>query len=71
VTTLRHGDRLVLIAAGGGGYGDPFARDPVLVAADVRDGKVSVEAAASSYGVVVDPRTGMVDQAATERLRVP
>jgi N-methylhydantoinase B len=39
------------------------------VQADVRQGYVSVEAAAEFYGVVVDPEKFEVDDAATERLR--
>jgi N-methylhydantoinase B len=38
---------------GGGGWGDPLERDPVLVARDVRWGKVSRGAAAADYGVVL------------------
>ena len=39
------------------------------VAEDVRQGYVSVKAAAEKYGVVVDPRTFALDRAGTERLR--
>jgi hypothetical protein len=39
------------------------------VTADVLDGYVSVEQARDSYGVVVDPATLAVDEAATARLR--
>ena len=38
---------------GGGGYGDPFERDPEAVLADVVNGYVSIEAAAREYGVLV------------------
>jgi N-methylhydantoinase B len=38
---------------GGGGYGDPFTRDPAKVVEDVVNGYVSLEAAARDYGVVV------------------
>ncbi|MDT4943435.1 MAG: N-methylhydantoinase [Pseudonocardiales bacterium] len=38
---------------GGGGWGDPLERDPELVARDVLWGKVSREAAAADYGVIV------------------
>jgi N-methylhydantoinase B len=37
----------------GGGYGDPLLRDPALVLADVRAGKVSTDAALRIYGVVL------------------
>lgn len=38
---------------GGGGYGNPLARDPEKVLDDVINGYVSVEAAQEAYGVVV------------------
>lgn len=44
------GDRLTLYTAGGGGYGDPTDRRHEDVAADVRDGLVSVERAIERYG---------------------
>ncbi len=50
VTTLAKGDRLVVETAGGGGYGDPRRRPAEAVRADVRNGKVSAEAAARLYG---------------------
>jgi N-methylhydantoinase B len=49
-TTLRKGDRLVIETAGGGGYGDPHGRPAEHVREDVRNGKVSEEAAHSVYG---------------------
>jgi N-methylhydantoinase B len=55
-------------SGGGGGYGDPFERDPAAVRADVRDGYVSRAAARDEYGVVLDD-DGTVDREATERLR--
>jgi N-methylhydantoinase B len=66
---LEAGEVLVNNTGGGGGYGDPLERDPERVAADVRNGFVSVEAAGREYGVVVDPSTFEVDAAATVRLR--
>jgi N-methylhydantoinase B len=65
---LDRGDRILFQSAGGGGYGDPLERDPDLVATDVLDGYVSVGAARSDYGVVLDA-TGAVDRAATSALR--
>jgi N-methylhydantoinase B len=50
---------------GGGGYGDPFARDPAAVLRDVVDGKVSLERAARDYGVVIDRASLSLDPAAT------
>ncbi|MEV4799358.1 hydantoinase B/oxoprolinase family protein [Nonomuraea sp. NPDC049421] len=67
---LDAGEVLVNNTGGGGGYGDPFEREPAQVAADVRNGFVSVESAARDYGVVVDSVTFEVNQEATRRLRV-
>ena len=61
------GDTLVLDMHGGG-YGDPYTRDPALVATDVRNGLVSRAAAADMYGVVLNDE-GAVAIAATEALR--
>ncbi len=52
--TIPPGERLRLELPGGGGFGDPRERDPERVRADVRDGLVSVEAAHSAYGVIVE-----------------
>jgi N-methylhydantoinase B len=51
---LRAGDVLRLEQSGGGGFGDPHARDPLAVADDVRNGYVSAAAARAAYGVDVD-----------------
>ncbi|MEV4473127.1 hydantoinase B/oxoprolinase family protein [Nonomuraea sp. NPDC049504] len=67
---LDAGEVLVNNTGGGGGYGDPFEREPAQVAADVRNGFVSVQSAARDYAVVVDPVTFEVNQEATRRLRV-
>ena len=79
-TTSRHGrvrkdvaagDVVRIVTGGGGGYGDPREREPERVAADVLDGYVTAERAAEVYGVVVDARTGAVDEPATARRRGP
>jgi N-methylhydantoinase B len=62
------GTLLRLSVAGGGGWGDPLARDPAAVAGDVRKGLVSREAALADYGVVLD-RDGEPDLAATAEAR--
>jgi N-methylhydantoinase B len=41
VTALARGDRVRMETPGGGGYGDPGARDPARRADDVADGKVT------------------------------
>jgi N-methylhydantoinase B len=63
------GSLVILRSAGGGGWGDPFARDSARVRADVLEGHVSIAAAAHDYGVVIDPTTFAVDEAATRTLR--
>ena len=50
---LQAGDVFRLDTPGGGGYGDPLAREPERVLADVREGDVSAEAAERDYGVVL------------------
>jgi N-methylhydantoinase B len=69
LTHLDEGDTLQFFTTGGGGYGDPLARDPDRVLADVLDGRVSVEAARRDYGVVLDPSGTRIDRAATQVLR--
>jgi N-methylhydantoinase B len=65
---LGDGEMMVSICCGGGGYGPPRERAPEAVAADVAEGLVSAERAASVYGVAVD-EDGEVDAEATARLR--
>ena len=38
---LEQGDGFTHVSAGGGGFGDPFERDPAAVLEDVLDEKVS------------------------------
>jgi len=61
------GDLLHYVTWGGGGWGDPFARDPDLVALEVEQGLVSVEGA-RRYGVVLDAE-GRPDREATDAAR--
>ncbi|MEM6943807.1 MAG: hydantoinase B/oxoprolinase family protein [Pseudomonadota bacterium] len=50
---LAPGDRVRVGTPGGGGWGDPMERPPVLVAEDVRLGRITPAAAASVYGVEI------------------
>src|SRR5690606_9468166 len=68
VVTLNRGDTFTVMTPGGGGYGDPFARDPDVVASDVEVGTVTREAALADYGVALT-ETGAVDEARTRELR--
>jgi N-methylhydantoinase B/oxoprolinase/acetone carboxylase alpha subunit len=65
---LHRGDRVRLVSPSGGGYGDPFERDPALVAADVEEGLVSPADAEQCYGVVL-AASGEVDPEATAAKR--
>jgi len=57
--TLQPGEWLRGCEAGGGGYGDPLARDRARVLADVNEGWVTPEAATAAYGVtLIRSRTG-------------
>ncbi len=60
------GDLLDFVTWGGGGWGDPLAREPEAVALDARRGLLTAEGA-RSYGVVLE--TGHVNEAATAALR--
>jgi N-methylhydantoinase B len=66
---LQPGDTVSYRTCGGGGYGPPRERDPRLVLADVREGKVSAARARSVYGVAVDTANWTVDEVETARLR--
>jgi N-methylhydantoinase B len=69
IFTLRRGDRLRVLAGGGGGYGEPTKRSADRVLEDVRDGKVSPAVAREVYGVVVDQGNGQVRLEETAMLR--
>ena len=68
-STMRRGDVLRHEQPGGGGHGDPFLREPARVAADVANEKISLEYARHEHGVVIDPLSLEVDEAATRALR--
>jgi N-methylhydantoinase B len=66
--TVPPRDALRLELPGGGGFGDPRARDPQSVSDDVLDGLITKDQARSDYGVVIGTR-GEIDRAATLRIR--
>jgi N-methylhydantoinase B len=66
---LVPGDLISFRTCGGGGFGPPEERDPVLVLADVRQGKVSAARARDVYKVAIDLASWTVDDVATVRLR--
>ncbi len=69
LTHCQRGDVIEFRSAGGGGYGEPFERDPEAVESDVANGYVSIERAREDYGVVINRGTLKVDPDATLRLR--
>jgi N-methylhydantoinase B len=64
---VKKGDILYFNTWGGGGWGDPFKREPQLVLDDINRSLVSVHGA-RSYGVVIKDDMS-IDQAATSALR--
>jgi N-methylhydantoinase B len=68
---LRQGDVFRLDTPGGGGFGDPFERDPERVLADVREGYITAAAAEREYGAVAveTAHDFVIDTAATARKR--
>ncbi|MQA78828.1 MAG: hydantoinase B/oxoprolinase family protein [Streptosporangiales bacterium] len=75
VWQTRPGAVFRYVTNGGGGWGDPFTRDPERVRDDVRDEYVSIEGAYRQYGVVIqgdpatDPEGLVVDHEATAARR--
>jgi N-methylhydantoinase B len=68
---LKSGDVFRLESPGGGGLGNPFEREPAQVLADVTQGYVSPERAASEYGVAIvkQGRNWHIDKPKTAKLR--
>lgn len=63
------GDIIVATTGGGGGYGDPLARNPQHVVEDVRSESISSWTARNVHHVVFDDATFVVDLEATEQAR--
>jgi N-methylhydantoinase B len=75
VWTTEPGATWRYLTNAGGGWGDPFARDPERVLRDVRDEYLTIAAAERDFGVVItgdphaDPEGLVLDGPATERAR--
>jgi N-methylhydantoinase B len=65
---LYAGDRVEVMTPGGGGYGDPAMRDPILVQRDVLRGYYTADAVRALFGVEIDS-AGEIDHSETMRLR--
>jgi N-methylhydantoinase B len=61
---VEAGESFEFRCASAGGFGDPVAREPEAVAADVAAGRITEEDATAVYGVVLD-RDGRPDPSAT------
>jgi N-methylhydantoinase B len=66
--TVPPRDAIRLELPGGGGFGDPHARDPQSVRDDVLDGLITAEEARRDYAVIIDAR-GDIDLAETAHMR--
>ena len=66
---IKTGDIVVKLSSGGAAVGDSWLRPVASVATDVRNKKVTLDAARLIYGVVLDPATLKVDEEATRNLR--
>ena len=67
---IEPGDVVWTQSGGGGGVGDPLARDPKKVRWDLLNGYISHQVAEAVYGVVVDPETFELDEEATKMQRL-
>jgi N-methylhydantoinase B len=65
---VQEGDLLYFDTWGGGGWGDPYQRDPAAVVFDVDAGLVTAAGARANYGVVLR-KDGSLDEKATTALR--
>ena len=66
---LKRGEKLACYCQGGCGVGDPLDREIERVRKDVLNEIVSIESAREIYGVIMDPKTREVSEAATQTLR--
>ena len=67
---IEEGDTIRVSTPGGGGYGNPFQRDPELVSRDVHRGYYSSEEAQERFGVVLNQDCSP-DIDSTHKLREP
>jgi len=66
---LQKGDRVIIRTGGGGGFGPPYSRNPLSVAADVAHGYVSKERALTDYGVALDEDLSVIAAETVEARR--
>ena len=66
---LEPGDMVWTKSGGGGGVGDPLDREIEKVRWDLMNEYISHQSAQKIYGVVINPKTFVVDEEATKALR--
>ena len=52
---LYKGDIFEMVISGGGGWGNPTSREPALIQQDIRNGRITIEAARKSYPHAFEP----------------
>jgi acetone carboxylase alpha subunit len=67
--TLNEGELYMITQGAGGAYGDCLERDPEAVKKDHDEDLLSLEVARDIFKVTLDPVTGQIDHAATEKAR--
>lgn len=67
--SLKKYDTFTSYPSGGGGWGDPFERDPELVRIDARDEIISLNSAHKDYGVVLEGENYEINWEKTLELR--
>ncbi len=66
---LKLNDTFTSYPSGGGGWGNPFDRDPELVKKDAKDELISLESAEKDYGVVLEDGSFAINWDKTNKLR--
>ena len=65
---VKEGDTISVSTPGGGGYENPFLRNPELVKHDVQRGYYTTQQVKKNFGVVLNFK-GEIDEKATQKLR--
>ena len=68
---FKAGEQFAVLSGGGGGWGDPFERDPQTVLRDVVKEYISLDRAREDYGVIIREQDGeyILDEVETGKLR--
>lgn len=67
--STKSGDVIRIVTPNGGGYYDPFERDPQAVVDDVLDGFADINTVEKVFGVAINQSTMTVDVEGTQKLR--